>query len=87
MPMTPEELKIWRRQNRVTQLELADLLRTTRTTVGRWEIGTHPIPSFLFLALAELSRRLAENSKGAKPLKRMEVRLQNGSKNPRKKAR
>lgn len=72
--MTPEELKKWRRQNRVTQLMLADLLRTTRTTVGRWEIGTHPIPSFLFLALAELSRQLADRSEEAKVPKRKEVK-------------
>ena len=48
------------------------------------EIGTHPIPSFLFLALAELSRQLADKSEGAKALIRKEVK-RDGSKSQEKK--
>jgi transcriptional regulator with XRE-family HTH domain len=76
--MTIEELKEWRKRNQVTQKQLAEMLKTTTVSIGRWETGIHPIPSFLDLALAELERRLTANRK--------EV-TRDGSKNPRKKTR
>lgn len=43
-----------------TQQGLADMLGVARNTVARWEIDKAPIPSYLHLALAELTRRIRE---------------------------
>jgi DNA-binding XRE family transcriptional regulator len=62
--LMPQELKAWREQHNLTQKQLAELLshrdkQLSVITVSAWERGTHEPPSFIGLALAELSRRLA----------------------------
>jgi DNA-binding XRE family transcriptional regulator len=52
--MTPDDLKIWRKQHGYTQQRLADALGVIKLTVGRWETGDRHIPSFLHLALGKL---------------------------------
>lgn len=58
--MTGEQLKKIRKKFGQTQTELAEMLGVSRNTVTRWETDDQPIPSYLHLALAELSRRLED---------------------------
>jgi transcriptional regulator with XRE-family HTH domain len=56
--MTKEKLRKWREAHDLTQQELAELLLVKVQTVGSWERGMRRVPAHLFLALAELHRRL-----------------------------
>jgi len=56
--MTGKELKEWRKQYGLTQVELSKLLGVTRSTVARWEIGIRPISPYLHLALATIAREI-----------------------------
>ena len=48
--MTPRELKKWRQQSmEMTQVEFADEIGVSRSTVNRWEGGLAPIPKMLTL--------------------------------------
>jgi repressor LexA len=53
--MTPNILKQTRRLLGLTQAELAEQLRTTRTTVARYECGDRRIPGMIEVALEQLT--------------------------------
>ena len=61
--MTGEDLKHWRQQWDVTQVELAEMLGTYAVTVCRWETGARRIPFLLPLALEALENRLKKGDK------------------------
>lgn len=50
--MTPDTLRAFRDELRLTQAGLASRLGVTRTTVAQWEVGRYPTPPLLGLALA-----------------------------------
>jgi transcriptional regulator with XRE-family HTH domain len=52
--MNGNELKEWRRNQKLTQEALGDLLGVHRVTIAKWEAGDRGIPSFLPLALEAL---------------------------------
>jgi repressor LexA len=52
--MTPHQLKCIRQDLGLTQAELAKKVRTTLTTIGRYECGDRRIPDMLEVALASL---------------------------------
>ena len=56
--MTGKELKEWRKQYGLTQVELSKLLGVTWSTVARWEIDYINIPPYLHLALATIAREI-----------------------------
>lgn len=58
--MNGDELKLWRRQRKVTQQQLAQMLGVHRVTVAKWECGARSIPSFLPLTLEALENRLGQ---------------------------
>jgi DNA-binding XRE family transcriptional regulator len=62
--MTSKALKEWRARSGYTQVELADILGVTKTTVYRWEAALREIPSFLHLTL-----ECVEKKKGGEPKK------------------
>lgn len=55
--MTGHELRAWRAKMDMTQEDLAAALRTTPTTIARWERGESRIPGHLELALEALEGR------------------------------
>jgi transcriptional regulator with XRE-family HTH domain len=56
--MEGKELTIWRKENGISQGELARLLGTYQVTVCRWEKGARKIPFLLPFALEALENRL-----------------------------
>jgi transcriptional regulator with XRE-family HTH domain len=84
--MDSKELIKWCEKSGLTQRQLAKILGIHEVTLSRWIIGFSPIPNYLELALAELSRRLDLESEGGKTNSGKEVRT-DGSKDKRKKAR
>jgi len=60
------ELKEWREKRELTREALAQGLKTTYTTVYRWETGERAIPDFLELALEGLDQRLKGKKKKSK---------------------
>ncbi len=56
--MNSDELRIWRRNWGLTQVELARMLGTYQVTIARWETGARKIPFLLPLALEALDNRL-----------------------------
>ena len=64
--MEPSELLKWRKEQKYTQQELADLLGVARMTVVRWEKAMRKIPPFLHLALQSLEKKGGEKAKRAK---------------------
>ncbi len=54
--MKPSELLKWRKKHKHTQVELANKLGVTKTTIYRWENSMREIPSFLHLALKTLKK-------------------------------
>jgi DNA-binding transcriptional regulator YiaG len=60
--MTPKQIRLLRKQLKLTQQELADLVGAQRVSVARWEIGTsRPTGAYLKL-LVELKEK-AKDSK------------------------
>jgi transcriptional regulator with XRE-family HTH domain len=68
--MKPSELIKWRKKNRFTQKELADLLGVAEVTVFRWEKAMRKIPPFLHLALKWLELRGGETKTKGKKIKK-----------------
>lgn len=60
--MTGEELTEWREKLGLSRDELAKQLKTTYTTVYRWEENNRAIPPFLDLALKTIERELKQNA-------------------------
>lgn len=58
------ELSMWRKQNGLTQKELAQTLGVDVMTISRWERGVRSIPPHLSLALEALEHRLKQGSSG-----------------------
>jgi hypothetical protein len=56
--MTPEQLIIWMKNNKVTTNKLAPLLGMSSETITSYRIGRRPIPVWLPLALESLGRKL-----------------------------
>lgn len=54
--MTPEQLRQWRRINRYSQREIAAILGVSAGSIGNYERGSFPIPSWVPLALAAIER-------------------------------
>jgi DNA-binding XRE family transcriptional regulator len=58
--MTGQDLKNWRKKWGITQVELAQKLRTYQETICRWESEKRGIPPHLSLALEALENRMKE---------------------------
>jgi transcriptional regulator with XRE-family HTH domain len=56
--MKAKDLTQWRKERRISQNKLAELLGTYSVTVNRWEKGARGIPFLLPLALEALEHRL-----------------------------
>ena len=56
--MTPEELVAWRKERKITQGELAQLLGVGMITISRWERGVQTMSPLLPLALEALEHRM-----------------------------
>jgi len=54
--MTPAELKAFRQEFDLTQVELARMLGVDVMTISRWERGERPWPDYLPMALNDLRR-------------------------------
>jgi DNA-binding transcriptional regulator YiaG len=63
MDVKSDELKQRRETLGLSREELARELKTTYTTVYRWEIGNREIPPYLELALETIERRQKESRK------------------------
>ena len=61
--MEGKNLAEWRKQWRLTQRQLANVLGVDVMTVSRWERGVRSIPSHLPLALEALENRLKKGEK------------------------
>jgi len=62
--MTPEELKAWREQRRLTQEALGELLGgIPNSTISKWELGQRRPPPYLSQALETLDRRLKKTTR------------------------
>lgn len=57
---TRADLRQWRLEHELSQAQLARELGVSWLTVQRWEAGVQNPPRFLYLALRELERQLAE---------------------------
>jgi transcriptional regulator with XRE-family HTH domain len=66
-PINADLLREWRTSRRITQQELADILRVSRQSVGAWEASRADIPPFLHLALESVDRRLNFAARPAEP--------------------
>jgi transcriptional regulator with XRE-family HTH domain len=58
--MNGEDLKLWRKERGITQVELARMLRTYQVTIARWETGARKVPFLLPLALEALENQMKE---------------------------
>ena len=56
--MTGKELKKWRKEYGLTQMELSKHLNVAWATVARWEIAVRKTPPLLPLALEAIENRL-----------------------------
>lgn len=64
--MTPEQLRQWRKINRYSRRQLAVILGVSGGSIGNWERGIFPTPSWVPLALAAIERGIiAPNLGGA----------------------
>lgn len=61
--MKGRDLAIWRKQQGLTQKQLAQGLGVDVMTVSRWERGVRGIPPHLPLALEALEHRLSQGEK------------------------
>ncbi len=64
--MTPDELRAYRHQHGLSQLNVADALSTSPVTVSRWESGKLPLLAWLTLSALE---RACEAAKSGAPLR------------------
>lgn len=72
--MKPDDLIAWRKKHKLTQAELAEMLRVTNVCISRWESGIRKIPAFLYITLkclkvkkgGELKRKGRKKKKGVK---------------------
>lgn len=55
--MKPDKLKLWRKEQKLSQAELAVLLGIHVMTVSRWERGVCAIPVYVPLALKGIKVR------------------------------
>jgi DNA-binding transcriptional regulator YiaG len=55
--MTPEQLRAWRWEHKVSQQKLAAALEVSVLTIKRWESGYSAVPSYLHLALKQLQQQ------------------------------
>ena len=55
-PMTPEELREWRKARGLTQQQLAELLGVTRKAISNWECKERKIPPYLSFLLESLEK-------------------------------
>ena len=53
-PLMSKHLRAWRRQNRLTLVNVAEKLGTTHSTVLRWERGEISVPKKMIMRLAEI---------------------------------
>lgn len=56
--MTPQELKAWREERKLTQAQLATHLEVSLGTVRKYEQGERKIPAFMWRALRDLAAEL-----------------------------
>ncbi len=52
--LTKEQLRDWRKNKGLTQGQVADALGVKKPAITRWELGTNPVPTYLWLALIGL---------------------------------
>jgi transcriptional regulator with XRE-family HTH domain len=67
--MNGRDLVIWRKQQGLTQKELAESLNVDVMTISRWERGVRGIPPHLPLALEALEHRFKKEVKNNDLLK------------------
>jgi len=63
--MTPAELRSFRSEYRLRQIDLAELLGVTRLCIVRWEGGSRSIPPYVRLALQALADAFRRNGASA----------------------
>ncbi|MBV9170873.1 MAG: helix-turn-helix transcriptional regulator [Chloroflexi bacterium] len=56
--MLPDQLRVWRTVQQLSQAHLAELLHVSELTVCRWESGYQAPPWYLPLALERLAQLL-----------------------------
>lgn len=62
-PMTPQELKDWRRDHgNLSQAALAEKLEVSLGTIRKYEQGERKIPAFMWRALRDLAAELKGES-------------------------
>lgn len=56
--MTPASLKAWRLRLKLSKVKAAEALGCGRESIRLWEDGVNPIPLYIALACAAISRHL-----------------------------
>lgn len=54
--MKPNELKAWRKKNKISQAKLAKVLEIATLTISRWERGVYDIPPYMPFTLKGLTQ-------------------------------
>lgn len=65
LAFTPEDLRAWRKEHKLSQKALAALLGVSLFTVWRWEAGQHAIPRQARTQLRSLAALYANAAHGA----------------------
>ena len=50
--MTADELRAWRKKNKLSQVKAAEILGCSRQGIRNWEAGKNPVPKSIALAIA-----------------------------------